>query len=163
MSGCCHMDPDDFCLSCAPVKARSFRDERNLLRREIEELREAAETAGLEYREDDGPRPYWRNRRALDAEHELRTLRKHGEVNNWDVLKAMSARNMDIGLAPLSNVEGVTYNQRKGGSLVRIGFPGNILGKIARGGYLGGLILADADQYEQVRKELEDRRGPEEG
>lgn len=87
----------------------------------------------------------------------------HSSVNNWDVLKTMSARNMDIGLAPLSNVEGVTYIKSKGGCVVRIGFPGNIVGKIARGGYLGGLILADADQYEQVRKELEDRRGPEEG
>lgn len=124
------------------------------LRREIEEMREAVEAEGMEYREDDGPRPYWRNRRALDAEHELRN-RKPPKVNNWEVLKVMSARDMDIGLAPLSNVEGVTYNQRKGGSLVRIGFPGNILGKIARGGYLGGLILADAAQYEQVRKELE--------
>ena len=78
------------------------------------------------------------------------------DVNNWDVLKVMSARGMDIGLAPLSNIERLNFVKRKGGTLVQIGYPGNILAKIVRGGYLGGLILADAEQYEQVRKELEE-------
>lgn len=95
----------------------------------------------------------------IDAqETTIEHLRARGsaEINNWDVLKTMSARNMDIGLAPLSNLEGATYNQRKGGSLVRIGYPGNILAGIARHEYIGGLILANAEQYEQVRKELEE-------
>lgn len=76
-------------------------------------------------------------------------------VNNWDVLKVMSARNMDISLAPLSNIEGATHSKK--GTLVRIGFAGNVVGGIARGDYVGGLILANAEQYEQVRKELAGR------
>lgn len=66
------------------------------LRSHIEELEEGIKSCGMEYRPDDGPRPYWRNTRALDAEY---LLRKHTEWQpietapkngSWVLLRAPS-------------------------------------------------------------------------
>lgn len=153
--------------------AAALREAREPLEKEIAALRKQLADARkeasfvafyegrLEEERANAEQAYEHGREQGAREERERQLASDSAVNNWNVLKIMSARNMDIGLAPLSNVEGVTYNQKRGGSLVRIGYPGNILGKIARGGYLGGLILADVEQYAQVRRELEiAARGP---
>lgn len=51
--------------------------ETTRLRAELEKLTEETLPAlGLEYREDDGPQTYWRNRRALEAEAYARRLER---------------------------------------------------------------------------------------
>lgn len=80
----------------------------------------------------------------------------HVHADNWAILREMSLRDMNIGLAPLGNV--VQVQLTKAGTQVTIGWPGDIVAKLARGEFLGGLILADAEQYAQIRKELENKR-----
>lgn len=82
------------------------------------------------------------------------------EVNNFDVLKAMAAANLDIQLAPLDNLVRATAG--KAGTQVTIGVPGNIVGALMNGKYLGGLILADAKQYAETRRKLSTKNGTEE-
>jgi hypothetical protein len=76
------------------------------------------------------------------------------KVSNFDVLKMMGARNMNIQLAPLSNL--VRARAVKAGTQVTIGVCGNVVGDILKHKYIGGLILADKEQFDAVKSELED-------
>lgn len=79
--------------------------------------------------------------------------KKRGKVGLFDVLKAMSERNLDVRLSPLDNV---THLRKVGaGTNVTIAFAGDVVGPIAEGKLVGGLLLADLSQFEDVRKELE--------
>ena len=74
-------------------------------------------------------------------------------VNNFDVLKTMAERNLKISIAPLSNVIRANYYAKRG-TEVTIGCAGQIVVELERGAFVGGLILADREQYEQICKEL---------
>lgn len=71
---------------------------------------------------------------------------------SFDVLKAMSAANKDIRLAPLSNI--LRVQKTKLGTQITIGVEGDVIGAIARGDFVGGLILADKRQFRQMEEEL---------
>lgn len=75
------------------------------------------------------------------------------KVNNFDVLKVMGQRSMDVQLAPLNNV--VRAKAVKAGTQVTIGVAGNPIAKILNGELVGGLLLADKKQFDQVKAELE--------
>ena len=72
--------------------------------------------------------------------------------NGFDVLKAMSVANKDIRMAPLSNILRVQLT--KAGTQITIGFEGDVVGAIANGRFVGGLILADAQQFAETEREL---------
>jgi hypothetical protein len=75
------------------------------------------------------------------------------QVSSFDVLKLMCERNMKIQLAPLENV---TYLRKvKAGTQVTIGVGGDVIGSIYAGKFVGGLILADKEQFREIEKELE--------
>lgn len=73
--------------------------------------------------------------------------------NSFDVLKAMSAANKDIRLAPLGNI--LRVQKVKAGTQITIGCEGDLVGAIARGDFVGGFILADKRQYAETERELE--------
>lgn len=77
-------------------------------------------------------------------------------ANAFDVMKAMSAANMDIRLAPLSNI---THLQKtKHGTLITIGVEGDVVAAIGiEGRFVGGLILCDKEQYNKVGRELDEK------
>jgi hypothetical protein len=78
-------------------------------------------------------------------------------VNNFDVLKEMGNRNLDIKAAPLSNIS--SARKVKAGTQITIGFGGDIVADIERGKFNGALILADRKEFEQVAEEMEHRGG----
>jgi antitoxin (DNA-binding transcriptional repressor) of toxin-antitoxin stability system len=77
-------------------------------------------------------------------------------ANSFDVLKAMSLANKDIRLAPLSNI--LRIQRVKAGTQVTIGFEGDVVAGLANGRFVGGLILADAREYEETRRGIEKER-----
>lgn len=74
------------------------------------------------------------------------------KVGTFDVLKAMTDRNMDIRLSTLDNVTNLEL--KKGNTFVRIGFSGNVMG-IAKGEFVGGLLIANNEQFQSIKAELE--------
>lgn len=75
------------------------------------------------------------------------------KVNAFEVLKVMSERNMDIQLAPTSNIIGVT--KVKGGYEVKIGVQNTTGLRLVSGEiFNGGLLLANSDQFKEIEKEL---------
>lgn len=75
-------------------------------------------------------------------------------INNFEVLKVMGERNLDVRLAPLGNI--VSLNKVRAGTNVTIGVPGDLVGALAvEDLFVGGLILANRKQFEEVRRELE--------
>lgn len=78
------------------------------------------------------------------------------KIGNFDILKVMAQREMDVQLAPIgSNFLGAKYNQKGNYTRVEIAFPGNVIAKIMTQSVLGGLLLFDLKQYTELRKELE--------
>jgi hypothetical protein len=75
------------------------------------------------------------------------------KVGNFDVLKEMCARNMDVRLSTLDNVR--EARKVKGGSQIKIGIVGDVVTGIALGKFVGGLLIADKEQFNQVKRELE--------
>lgn len=75
-------------------------------------------------------------------------------VNNFDVLKVMGERNLDIRLAPFANV--TNLRKVRAGTQVTIGVEGDVVAAIGlQGRFVGGLILADKAQFEETKRELE--------
>lgn len=74
-------------------------------------------------------------------------------VNNFDVMKLMGERNLDIQLAPLGNV--LRVHKVKAGTQVTIGVGGDVVAGIADGRFVGGLILADQEQFHRLKQEME--------
>ena len=79
------------------------------------------------------------------------------KVGAFDVLKVMCRRNMDVRLSTLENL--LKVRKVKAGTNITIGFGDDVVGALAVGKFLGGLLLADRKQFEAVRKELEDDTG----
>ena len=75
------------------------------------------------------------------------------KVNNFDVLKIMGERNMDVRLAPLGNI--TNLKKVKAGTQVTIGVEGDVVAALGlEDKFVGGLILADKAQFDAVRAEL---------
>lgn len=72
--------------------------------------------------------------------------------NGFDVMKAMSAKERDIRLAPIGNVTRVQKTKR--GTLVTIGVEGDVIAGLAQGRFLGGLILCDREDWRKTEAEL---------
>ena len=74
-------------------------------------------------------------------------------VNNFDVLKEMGKRKLDIQLAPLDNIS--RLRKTKLGTQVTIGVAGDLVGAIGmEGKYVGGLILANKAEFNAVKAEM---------
>lgn len=79
--------------------------------------------------------------------------------NNFDVLRVMGERNLDIRLSPLDNV--IRLLKVRAGTQVTIGIAGDVVAAFAKSEFCGGLILANKKQFDEVREELEARVLPE--
>jgi hypothetical protein len=74
-------------------------------------------------------------------------------VNNFDVLKEMGVRDMKVGLSPLDNI--VNLKKVKQGTQVTIGVAGDLVAALGiEHKFVGGLILADKDEFNAVRSEM---------
>ena len=72
-------------------------------------------------------------------------------VNNFDVLKRMSAENKDIRLGTdLLNMKAV-----KAGSQITMGVPGNVLGALMFGELRACLVLFNVKQFDEVKSAME--------
>jgi hypothetical protein len=76
------------------------------------------------------------------------------EPTFFEVLKHMAdSDNKALRMAPLSNVDAVNYNHKKG-TAITIGFPGNVAFEFAVGTLVGGLLLIDRGEYEKAKADL---------
>jgi hypothetical protein len=74
-------------------------------------------------------------------------------AKHFDSCSVMCERNMDIKLSPLDNITDIEFN--KGNTLITIGAEGSIFKGLANNEYIGGLLLCNAKQYQEIRKELD--------
>jgi len=75
------------------------------------------------------------------------------KIGTFDVLKVMCERNLDIRLSTLNNISDM--RKVKAGTKVTIGVAGDVLNPIWRGELVGGFLLADKKQFEDIKRELE--------
>lgn len=74
--------------------------------------------------------------------------------NPFLILKEMSEKNMDIQIAPLSNIIESRMNGGKG--WIKIGVPADIVLRLAKGeGFMGGLLLANTEQFESLQNSID--------
>jgi hypothetical protein len=78
---------------------------------------------------------------------------KEKKVGTFDILKTMCDRNLDVRLSTLDNV--IQLRKVKAGTNITIGFYGDVVAGITVGKFVGGLLLADNEQFQAIRKELE--------
>ena len=81
------------------------------------------------------------------------------KANAFEVLRVMEERHLNLRLTPLDNV--LTVRRVPGGTEVTICVAGDVLEPLTLGRFVGGLILANKAQFDQVREELEARVLPE--
>ena len=74
------------------------------------------------------------------------------EPNNFDVMKAMAQQSKDIRIAPIGNI--ISARKVKAGTQITIGFGADVVGGLATGQYVGGLILCDKDQFDETKAAL---------
>lgn len=74
------------------------------------------------------------------------------KISSFEVMKVMCERDMDIRIAPLDNV--INLKKVKAGTNVTIGVGGDVVGSIFAGDFVGGLILANKNQFREIEKEL---------
>jgi hypothetical protein len=75
------------------------------------------------------------------------------KVGTFDILKEMSSRGLDVRLSTLDNITDLEF--KKGNSFIRIGFSGDVVSGITKTQFVGGMLLADKDQWNQIKDELE--------
>jgi hypothetical protein len=76
------------------------------------------------------------------------------KVNNFDVLKRMGERSLNIQLSPLDNI--TNLKKVKAGTQVTIGVAGDVVAALGlEHKFVGGLILADKEQFNAVKAEME--------
>lgn len=81
------------------------------------------------------------------------------DISNFDVLKEMGKRNMDIRLSPLDNI--TRLQRTNAGTQVTIGVAGDVVAALGFDHkFVGGLLLADRDQFESVKAEMEGKPDP---
>ena len=76
-------------------------------------------------------------------------------AKNFEVLSAMAERNLNIKLSPVSNISNMKAVHKGKDTDITIGFAGNVILQIMDGQLVGGLLLYDRQQFEEVKKELE--------
>ena len=74
-------------------------------------------------------------------------------ANHFIVLKVMAEESPDIRLAPLANI--IRIQKTKAGTQVTIGVEGDLVSSIYLGKFVGGLILADKEQFNATKARLE--------
>jgi hypothetical protein len=76
------------------------------------------------------------------------------KINNFDVLKRMGERDLDIRMAPLDNI--TNLRKVKAGTQITIGFQGDVVAALGlEHKFVGALILADKEQFNAVKAEME--------
>lgn len=75
------------------------------------------------------------------------------KVNNFDVLKQMSAENLDIRMSPSTNI--VNMNKTKAGTRVTIGAEGDVLNPIMRGDLGACLMMWNTKQFNELKARME--------
>lgn len=75
------------------------------------------------------------------------------KIGTFDVLKQMAERNMDVRLSTLDNITDLEL--KKGNSFIRIGMSGDVVQGIAKGKFIGGFLIADREQWNRIKSELE--------
>jgi hypothetical protein len=80
---------------------------------------------------------------------------KTKQIGTFDVLREMCARKMDVRLSTMDNVTNMTYSKTGKCTKVTIGVDGDVLNPIWRGQLVGGLLLADKDQFFEIKEILE--------
>lgn len=74
-------------------------------------------------------------------------------VNNFDVLKEMTKRDLNIRLAPIDNI--TEMHKTKKGAKVTFGVEYEVMMAIADHKVVGGFIIADLEQFNRIKKEME--------
>lgn len=74
-------------------------------------------------------------------------------MGNFEIMAQMSREDKEILLAPLSNITSARSG-KDGYGRIEIAVPNEVVQKmlLSNGYYVGGLILANAEQYEEIRK-----------
>lgn len=75
------------------------------------------------------------------------------KVNNFDVLKKMADENLDIRLAPSSDI--TNMKKVKAGTQITIGFAGDVITPIFLGQLVGCLLLYDKKQFDELKAKME--------
>lgn len=75
------------------------------------------------------------------------------KVNNFDVLKRMSAENMGIEASPDENIIGMQLC--KAGTQITIGVAGNVIGGIASGEKRCVMLIWDKREFEELKAKME--------
>lgn len=76
-------------------------------------------------------------------------------VSDFDVMKAISERNLDIRMAGISNIIRITKNKK--GFKVEIGVDEETGMSLVGNKYVGGLYLMDREQYKKLKSEMEEK------
>lgn len=77
------------------------------------------------------------------------------KVNNFDVLKRMSAENMRIQASPAENITNLSYSEKKKGTKITIGVDGNVIHGIMFGETSCMMLLFDRAQFDELKKTME--------
>jgi hypothetical protein len=73
-------------------------------------------------------------------------------VNNFDVLKRMSADNKSIMLCP--DVLNMTYSKKVDGTQVTIGVPGNPIAALLQGEKNAVMLIWDVKEFNEVKAQI---------
>ena len=73
-------------------------------------------------------------------------------VSNFDVLKRMAAENKNIKLC--TTVTQMNYSQKKGGTEVSVGVPGNVCFEISEGRTNCLLLLFDIREFDELKAQM---------
>ncbi len=74
-------------------------------------------------------------------------------MNSFDVMKEMARRKMNIQLIPLSCIE-QKQTRKSGSGFVKISVPNDTVIQLCNIRNMGGLLVIDAVQYQELEKEL---------
>lgn len=74
-------------------------------------------------------------------------------VNNFDVLKRMSAENKDIRLC--TTITEMNYSAKKGGTEVSVGVPGNVCFQFQSGELNALLLVFSIKQFDEMKAKME--------
>lgn len=72
-------------------------------------------------------------------------------MNIFDIMNKMASENLDIKMAPLANI--VEMKKTKNGCRLTIMVENELMDKIALNKYVGGLYLANKEQFFKIKKQ----------
>lgn len=88
-------------------------------------------------------------------QHEPSCARQPKPVDNFEVMAEMCRRGLKIYMAPLSNI--AEMQKVKAGAQITIGVEEHIMWGLNDSKFCGGFLLADKEQFDALKKELESR------